>query len=322
MTISEQVQLLAAGEFWLFFALAFALGSAGFWFAFRSLHRARLIEDTPTARIRSAQQGYVELDGTAHAMDGEPILTPLTGVQCCWYRYRIEKRGDKNWRLVESGVSDSLFLIRDATGECIIDPEGAEVTPSDRSVWYGDTPRPINHNPLRTPVTQQPWFQLGRFLNTDMGSSMGGRYRYTEERLTSGDMLYAIGLFRSLDDVDHAVNRKELALELLRQWKRNPEELARRFDHNGDGQIDLDEWEQARKAAYREAGQEYTEQIQNQVLHTLGRTGSSRHPFLISTLPQFNLVRRYRRWATGSIAGFFLAGGIAFWMLGLRLLGA
>ena len=61
MTITEQIIHLSQGEFWLFFSLAMLLSAAGFYFAFRYLTRARIIEDTPTARVRSAQQGYLEL---------------------------------------------------------------------------------------------------------------------------------------------------------------------------------------------------------------------------------------------------------------------
>ncbi|MES9870663.1 MAG: hypothetical protein ABW090_11865 [Sedimenticola sp.] len=306
---------ISTGEFWFFLALAVAASGAGFWFAFRNLVRARIIEDTPTARVRSAQQGYVELNGTALLMDGEPIRAPLTGIECCWYRYKIEKRGDKNWHRVESDTSDSLFLIQDQTGDCIVDPEGAEVTPSDRSVWYGRERQPVNRNPDRNPVMQQPIFRLAKFLNTDLNGGFGGHYRYTEERIYSGDLLYAIGLFKTLDDMDHARSRKELAMELLREWKRDQAGMLERFDSNGDGQIDMQEWEKVRRSAATEAGKAYTEQMANQVLHTLGNTGSRRHPFLISTLPQFNLVRRYRLYAGGSIAAFFIGGGIAAWLL-------
>ncbi|OOZ36588.1 EF-hand domain-containing protein [Solemya velesiana gill symbiont] len=319
MTITEQMLHLSTGEFWLFLLLAVAASGAGFWFAFRSLMRARVIEDTPTAKIRSAQQGYVELNGTALLMDGEPVHAPLTGIECCWYRYKIEKRGDKNWRTVESDSSDNLFLIQDQTGDCIIDPDGAEVTPSDRSVWYGSDREPTERNPKRNPVLQQPLFKVAKFLNTNMSSSFGSRYRYTEERIYSGDMLYAIGLFKSLDDMDHAKSRKELAMQLLREWKRDQGTTLERFDKNGDGQIDMQEWEKARRTAAAEAGKEYTKQMENQVLHTLSSTGSGRHPFLISTLPEFNLVRRYRYYAGGSIIAFFIGGGIAAWMLGAHL---
>ena len=62
------------------------------------------------------------------------------------------------------------------------------------------------------------------------------------------------------------------------------------------------------------------EQLDYQVLHTLSRTSSARRPFLLSSLPQFNLVRRYRVLALASLAGFF-AGGIGLvWIFTHRLI--
>ena len=57
MTITEQIVHLSRVEFWLFFLLAAATALGAFYFAFRYLSLARLIEDTPTTRIDFAQQG-------------------------------------------------------------------------------------------------------------------------------------------------------------------------------------------------------------------------------------------------------------------------
>ena len=50
-------------KFWLV-VIGLAAGAAySFWFAFKAWAKNRLIEDTPTSRVRSAAQGYVELSG-------------------------------------------------------------------------------------------------------------------------------------------------------------------------------------------------------------------------------------------------------------------
>ena len=102
MTITEQIVHLSRVEFWLFFLLASAAALSAFYFAFRYITLARLIEDTPTARIDFAQQGYVELSGTTMALNGNPIFAPLSGTACCWFHYKIEKKGNKNWRVVDT----------------------------------------------------------------------------------------------------------------------------------------------------------------------------------------------------------------------------
>jgi len=316
MSLSEQFVHLSQFEFWALLLFCSIAAPGGFYYAFRWLGRARLIEDAPTAKIRSAHQGYAELVGNARLMAGEPILAPLTGIDCCWYRYKIEKSGNKHWRTVESETSDGLFLLEDETGHCLINPEGAEVTPSDRSVWYGSQRYPTNRTPGRQRVKQTPLLNLARFLNQEIGS---GRYRYTEERIYPGDQLYAIGQFKSLDDLDHRQSQAEQTRDLLRQWKQDRTLLLARFDLNRDGEIDRREWNTARKAAQTQAKLALAEQQRNMIEHTLSSTDSSRHPFLLSTLADFELVRRYRLKAFGAITLFFIAGTVAVWLLGLRL---
>src|SRR3546814_16607423 len=77
-----------------------------------------------------------------------------------------------------------------------------------------------------------------------------GEYRYTEEQICIGEPLYALGMFRSQTAVlseDEAGDVRDL----LRDWKRHHRELLRRFDRNGDGEIDVQEWDTARAAAIR-----------------------------------------------------------------------
>lgn len=124
--------------------------------------RARLILDTPTARVRSAAQGYVELRGLARPADAEQLLAPLTRRRCLWYRYQVqylEKDEDNKslralprqstdgeqgsrWVTVRQGCSDESFLVVDATGQCVISPAGAEVLSTKRDRWTGNSEQP------------------------------------------------------------------------------------------------------------------------------------------------------------------------------------
>lgn len=316
MIPGQSFQHLSQAEFWGLLLFSAGLVLVSFYFAFRWFSRARLIENAPTAKIRSAHQGYVELVGEVQPMAGEPMLAPLTGIPCCWYRYKIEKRGSKHWHSVESDTSDALFLLHDETGDCLLDPEGAEVTTSDRTTWYGHSRYP-HARPDR--VKRRPQTTLRRvadLLNRDIG---GGRYRYCEERIYAGDQLYAIGLFKSRDELDQRQQREEQVRGLLRTWKQDRVGLLASFDLNRDGEIDLREWEMVRHAAQRQAEAAQAEQAIPS-LHRLGATDSARHPFLISTLPEFGLVRRYRWRAIGAISLFFLSGAGASWLLGLRII--
>jgi hypothetical protein len=136
----------ASDDFWMVAGIAIVLTIAGFAGAFYFFMRKRIMEDTPTSKIRSAAQGYVEIDGTGDLLEGPPIIGPLTGKTCTWYSYKIEERRrsgkNSNWHTLEKAISDELFLIIDDTGQCIIDPEGASVTPAEKDVWYGASSRP------------------------------------------------------------------------------------------------------------------------------------------------------------------------------------
>lgn len=300
------VRQMPSVEFWMLSGFTMVLAGSSFIAMFRFVHRSRLIQDTPTSRIRSAHQGYVELEGSAELLPGEPVLSALSGTRCTWYSFKVEEyrrgsRGGGRWRTIRSGNSKELFLLRDETGECVIDPEGALVTPSRKSVWYG------SHRewPFGTPPT------TGRSL-------LGGRYRYTEQYIQATDHLYALGLFRSEGGGHHQPDMGDELRLLLAEWKRDQASLLERFDMNRDGRIDPQEWEQVRRAAEVEVGKQVRERQSGPVTHILSQPKQGRRPFILSTLPQDSLSSRYRWYAMGSLSGFLLVGVVASWILSVR----
>lgn len=283
-------QSLSPVQFWIWAGISLAAAAGGFIAAFRNLARARMLEDIPTAQVRSAVQGYVELQGRNRLLDGPPIIAPLTGTACTWWAYRIEERsGDRRnpWRRIAEATSEELFGLEDETGICIVDPDGAEVYPMIRRRWYGATARPVSKpRPGR------------RFA--------GGRYRYTERRMHAGDPLYAIGAFRTRYLSDDYDTEREMTV-LLRDWKRDRKQLLRRFDANGDGDIDLDEWDSAREAARRQVGRERRELRARPGLSVISAPDDGK-PFLLGALPQPALAQRLRRRAAAGLVTFFVAG--------------
>lgn len=300
-----RVRELSPEGFWFVLALLVVGTGAAFYSIWRSLHRARIVEDMPTARVRSAHQGYVELEGRGVPLDGTPIVGPLTGRQCLWYRYRIEHQETRrdgrgsHWGTVRSGVSDGLFALDDGTGRCLIDPEGAEVIPGEKDVWYGH-----EEFPRRGPPASKAWFRLG-----------GGDYRYTEERLMPGG-LYALGWFGAVDDA--AGDLRADVAALLRDWKGDQPALLRRFDRDGDGRIDAGEWDAAREAALAETLARRSGRPRAPVPHLLARPPSDRHPFLLSALSQQVLAARYRRRSLVALAAFLTGTAVTLWYVAAR----
>ncbi len=306
--IALWVKDLPTGGFLIIVVILGAITPFLFFNVWRHLHRARTIEDTPTARIRSAPQGYVEIEGEGQLMEGPPIVAPLSGTRCLWYRYRIEHkehntsshgRQQSSWRTLNSMTSDELFVIEDGSGRCIIDPDGAEVIADEKDVWYGDT-----EFPNRGPKSH------GRI---HFG---GDEYRYTEERLMPGHT-YALGWFQSIRSADGTVKHEVAAL--LRHWKQDQDELLARFDNNNDGQIDANEWSSVREAATQEVIRARAHKASEGARHVMSKPPHGRKPYLISGTPQYFLVRNYRRRALFSLLGSCITLAVLVTILAIRL---
>jgi len=288
-------------EYWLFLAAVAAAGAWGFIRGFRWWHWARLIEDTPTSRVRSAAQGYVELTGTGRRMAGAPVIAPLSKLPCTWWSYTVERRVRDNrnrlkWRVVSRRVSDSLFYLEDETGRCIIDPEGADVLPAATDSWYGETPLPVAGPPVHRGFR-----------------GFGSDYRYRESRMHDGDPLYAIGWFRTEGNVQPGAVEEEV-VALLRQWKRNQAVLLERFDADGDGTLSLPEWEKAREAAHEQIMTERRRHAAEPGVHILERPRDDR-PLLLAAGDAERLARRYRWHAVAGLVAFLGAATALAWIL-------
>lgn len=241
-------------------------------FAWTSAYRrARAVDDTPTSKIASAAQGYVELIGTGKPLGGSPLLSPLSHVPCLWFRYTVERKdSDNKWVQKEKGESDASFLVDDGSGECVVDPEGAEMLVTKKESWIqGDT-------------------------------------RYTEWLLIERQTIYALGQFATRGSADLVLDAAEDVKLLLAEWKMDPAALHERFDLNRDGQLDLKEWELARAQARREVTANHRELQATSELHVMHLPQDGRL-YLISDLEPTGLARKYRWWSWFHIAIFFAA---------------
>lgn len=286
--------------------LALALAALiALWFVFRKLRHYRLIADTPTARIRSAPQGYVELIGHVIAGENGMLTAPLSGRPCVWYTYKVEKQSGgerKQWKTVRTGRSDSWFQINDGTGTCLVDPEGAEVTAQHKQNWRG-------HSELPAIATSGLSAQGVAAILTS-SSPIGGHYRYTESLIFEHEQLYALGRFHTVGGGREQLDMKTTARDLLRDWKQNPERLRERFDQNGDGQIDQQEWQQAREAALHEAQAQQHKLHQLPSMNVLTDPQSRHQPYLLSTYDEERLMRRYRWMSVWCLS----LTGVSFWL--------
>lgn len=250
----------------------------GFFAWVSSLKRNRAIADTPTSRIGSAAQGYVELYGDAVNAQEYLASGKKGSMPCIWYRYVTYRRSaDNKWVEIARGVSDSMFAIKDSSGVCLIDPDHAEVLTTHRRTWHE------------------------------------GDFKHVEEQLVPSDQVYVLGEFKTLGGASSELNLMQDVQQLLAEWKRNAPALLARFDLDGNGEIDLKEWELARRAAVREVENQHRELRTQPGVHVV-RAPSDGRVYLLSNLSPQQLKSRYVWWGWFHLLTFLVAGGYAVWI--------
>ena len=259
--------------------------------AFRSLHRFRFMFATPTSKIRSAAQGFVELKGLAELMLEDTIVSPFSGARCVWYHCTIDKkqrRGKRTtWTSISDECSEHLFRLVDDSGECIIDPDHARVIPEVDRSWYGHGPEYRDRPPGKRRLIA---FGLGR-------------YRFRERLIRPATPLYALGWFRTLyHNPSDALITKQID-ELIRQWKLQPQKYLRDYDLDGNNKIQAEEWKAVRLAARNQVLAQLRRQKSEH--HVMTRPTDKRQPYIISALPEETLLGRKRLNAFASVGAAF-----------------
>lgn len=253
--------------------IALALVAAVSFYAWiATFKRYRAVGDMPTSTVASAAQGYVELLGQAYNHPDFTTLARISRKPCCWFRYEVEERDhDGDWRIVDSGESVATFLLRDRTGSCTIDPEGAEIL--------------CAHKETRDLATDQ---------------------RYTEWRIHEGDPLYVLGEFRTRSLIPGEADARADTRDLLAEWKREPEKLLRRFDMDRNGELDLKEWVLARAEARRQVERNHRALRSVPSFDSVQRPADGRL-YLLSDHTPAALTRRFVLWSWAHLALFFAA---------------
>jgi len=294
-SLERELLQLEPHEFWIAFTILAIISIISFLRMTKWWKHSRMIEDTPTSKVRSAPQGYVELEGTARMMDGPIIVSPLSRKTCVWYRYKIEEKVKSNdskghsrsyWRVVKHETSEELFLLEDETGRCVVDPDDADVIATNKRTWYKRTVSPTR--------------------------------RYTEELITDNEPLYAIGLFKTVANVERQKQREQVN-HLLREWKNDPNKLLHDYDTNRDGELSLQEWEHARLAAEHQVKREVGHAEKLEQLNVLKTSPHKNQGFILSTKPEHELISQYKFRALLAMFGFFMVGSFAVWAINTRL---
>jgi hypothetical protein len=266
---------------------AFSLIALISFFAWAStFRRSRAIADTPTSKIDSAAQGYVEIFGRTSNAPESLAPARMGSLPCVWFRCITYRRtSDNKWQEISRETSDSVFEISDETGRCMVDPDDAEVFTTHCRTWYE------------------------------------GQYKHIDEQLFPGDNIYVLGEFSTISGANSALDLKADMNVLLEQWKKDRSTLLKRFDLDGNGEVGLKEWQLARNAARREIEKQHRELRLHNGVHVM-RNPESGQLYLLSNLSPHQLKRRYALWSWFHITMFFSGVGGAVWaMMHLALSG-
>ena len=264
------------------------------WRGFAAVRLKRMIENTPVSKIRSLAAGMVEVCGCAERCYA--LVTPVTLTPCIYYRLRRYRRDDRNgkWRLTSQRASGLLpFWLRDATGKVLIDPMASDLRPASRQEGSGEG---LNNG------------FFGRESRPD------NDVKWVEESIPEGETIYVLGFAAPRRRSGESLHAATAAR--LRELK-GSSELRQRFDQNGDGEIDADEWEETRRVIADEVakthlagGQQRRKQEEGLVIAAPPRRSL---PFLIAQSLSEGAVTRTLWWRA---LGFFVAGLVlAVWAL-------
>lgn len=159
------------------------------WFRLR-----RLIENLPTSKVRSIAMGLVEIYGEVKPFQAKLLKSPLLQKECVYYDMQIkEKRGSgkhSHWVTICSGKDMVPFILKDETGEVLVDPHEAKVDfrkdldCSSGTIKIGQS--------QKLPQTALDYMKAKNIaLSVFLG--MGNPRTYTEIVISPKDMLYILG---------------------------------------------------------------------------------------------------------------------------------
>lgn len=191
----------------------FLLGLVLIVLGFHEFSEYNLIRNTPTSTTRSVPVGRVEVKGTVHPLPGEdPLEAPFTGKPCVAYECRIEEYHSDDdggdWHTIYSNRMTPPVVLRDETGEIIVDSKEAEWNIGD---W--EYRKELNEDDVtdRIEAFVEETVSENDFLDIDL---LGGeRRRFSENRIHPGQDLYVLGAARPVDEHDSLeVNTTDLVI--------------------------------------------------------------------------------------------------------------
>ncbi|MBX0288190.1 GIDE domain-containing protein [Haloarcula salinisoli] len=185
------------GDSTLFFLAMFGGGLYFVYSGFRTWQRMRLIQDTPTEKIRSAAAGRTEVEGAGRPV-GTPVGRPFGDGDCLVATYTVERYDSDDdggdWETIDSGTRYGPIQLDDGTGTLVVEPD-------DETRFEFDD---AHVREIEVGGREQEPPEIADFLraNGDVsvpdrdgvtGFLFSERRRYTERWIPVGQQLYVLG---------------------------------------------------------------------------------------------------------------------------------
>jgi hypothetical protein len=161
----------------------------------RARNTKRLIEGTPTSKIRSIAMGPVEIYGEVEVNTKSCLNSPFTNIDCVYYKFSIEEyksRGKNSyWDIIDKGENKVPFYIKDDTGKVLIDLEDAELEIPAKNIYnssFGvDPPKCVLDFLNKNNIAFEGFFGANK------------KMRFTEYYMKDKDKLYVFGNAQARD---------------------------------------------------------------------------------------------------------------------------
>jgi hypothetical protein len=177
--------MILDGRFFYYACLGFFVGIALLVMGIPTFRLKRLIENTPTSKIRSVAVGLTEVSGEAFFCQ-EKLKSPFTGKDSMYHMCTVENfmGGSRaRWFQVLYDERRVPFYVRDDTGRILVDPRDASVQVSISDEIVSDR-------------GDDPPAQIIEYLKSNNVTHKGllgnKTMRFREYRIAEGDMVYVM----------------------------------------------------------------------------------------------------------------------------------
>ena len=111
-------------------------------------------------------------------------------------------------------------------------------------------------------------------------------------------------------------DRRGDVADLLRAWKGDKNHLLRHYDADGDGEVDVQEWQAAVEDAEGIVDERHAEMRLQPGIHVVRAPRDGKRPLLISNRDPDELARHYRWWSWLHLAVLVgsIVYGLTFWV--------